>query len=108
MLRLAFSSDQDVRAAMDQIPALATDTPEGRERALRRLEGFRRILRDQALRAAEELDLTIPPDREREFVQTYWQRRARDERTLREEMEPRRRELMERLHQDLRDAFGSK
>ncbi len=108
MLRLAFSSEEDVRAAMEQIPGLANEGPEERNRMLRRLESFRRMLREQALRAAAELDLTVAPDREREFVESYWRARASAERTLREEMEPRRRQLMERMEQELKEKFGAR
>lgn len=107
MLRLALSSEEDVRSAMDRMPGLIKEGPEGREKMLRRLEGFRRNLRDQAMEAAKELGLDIPSQRERDFVQAYWMQRAKVERTLREEMEPRRRQLMEQVERELKEQFGS-
>ncbi|GAB4243781.1 MAG: hypothetical protein OHK005_08380 [Candidatus Methylacidiphilales bacterium] len=106
MLRLAFSSEEDVRSAMERMPGLVKEGPEAREKMLRRLEGFRRNLREQAMEAAKELGLDIPPQRERDFVQAYWMQRAKVERTLREEMEPRRRQLLEQAERELREQFG--
>lgn len=107
MLRLAFSPDDQVISALEKISNLTDEGPESRDRMLRRVEGFRRMLREQALRDAEEMNLRVSPERESEFVQSYWRGRARVERTLREEMEPRRRQLMDGLAAELRGQFSA-
>lgn len=108
MVFLAFSPPEEVKATIDQLPQFENKGPEPREPLLRRLESFRKNLIEQALRAAEEMNVNVPPAEETNFARSYWRQRIEVERKLREETEPRRRELMEGVKSNLQRDFGTK
>lgn len=106
MLELAVAPEQDVEATMQKWPRLRQLDPEKRARFMEEVARFRERIRSEAVQAGREMGLQLSSDRESEFVRQYWQKRIRVERTLREEMEPRRRELTEQAREELRREFG--
>ncbi|HEY5792300.1 MAG TPA: hypothetical protein VIS74_03315 [Chthoniobacterales bacterium] len=64
--------------------------------------------RKEVEKAISQLDFELSPDKRREFIKTYMEKRREIERKLREETEPRRQQLIAEAIQALKKDFGGK
>lgn len=107
MVELALGPEKDLDTALENWPRIKEKGPEAQERFLKQIENFRRFLKNQAMREAEEMGLKIKPGQEDDFVRGYWKKKLEVDQTLRKETEPRRRELTDKMNEELRKQFGS-
>lgn len=107
MVELALGPEKDLDIALENWPRIKEKGPEAQERFLKQIENFRRFLRGQAMREAEQMGLKIKPGQEDAFVRDYWKKKVEVDQTLRKEAEPRRRELTDKMNEELKRQFGS-
>lgn len=87
MIEAALAPESQVAAHLERWPRYQ-EMDEAARRDLRQgFERMRRRIREEALEDATARGWTIPPEKEAEFVRTYWARRIQVERTVRERAE---------------------
>lgn len=96
MLKLALAGEDELEKAIQDWPDYQEMNAMRRRFLERRIQGFRDRVRSEALGKAEKMGLTIPADRENEFIRDYWTARIRIEKEVRELAE---RELKKRSGQ---------
>jgi len=64
--------------------------------------------RREVEKAISELDVELSPEKRREFIKSYMEKRREIERQIWEETEPRRQELIQEAIADLKKEFGGK
>jgi hypothetical protein len=108
MIQLAFTPPAKLEEAVSKWPKWQ-EMPEDRKKAfLAQIDEFRQNLRKFAMSEAARMKLVIAPEREEEYVRAFWTKRMEVERTLRKEIEPRRKELLETAEASLQKQFGPK
>lgn len=70
-----------------------------------RLEGYRKNRRQVAMHAATQMGIQVRPDQEETFIRDFWRGRRKIEETLFREMEPRRRELEGKFHDEMTGKY---
>jgi hypothetical protein len=72
-----------------------------------RLEGYRKNRRQVAMHAAMQMGIQVRPEQEELFIRDFWRSRRKIEETLFREMEPRRRELESKFHDEMTSKYGA-
>jgi len=96
MLNLALVKEDELEEAIRNWPEYQEMKPIRRQSLERRLANFRERIRSEAMENAESMELTIPAEREDEFIRDYWTARIQIEKEVREMAEA---ELRERSSQ---------
>jgi|GEM_PF-6520063 len=106
MIEIAAAPEEKVNALATQIAASQNLPPEMGERILSQMKEFRKRLRDDALQAAKSMNVTLTPEKEGDFIRDYWTKRMEVEKTLHQEVEPRRKQLMDQAREELCQQYG--
>jgi hypothetical protein len=106
MIEAALAPESQVAAHLERWPRYQ-EMDEAARRDLRQgFERMRRRIREEALEDATARGWTIPPEKEDEFVRSYWTRRIRVERAVRERAEREWKEAMDQAMADLGRIHG--
>ena len=106
MIEIAAAPEEKVNALAAQIVAARNAPPEKQEEMLGHIMDFRKHLRDEALQSAKRLNIPLTPENEGDYVRAFWTKRVEIEKKLRQEIEPRRKQLMDQSRAELAQQFG--
>lgn len=81
--------------------------PEGRDKLRRSAEWRKAAMRNEALQLAKELSVQLNTEQQEQFIRRYIEERRKIEQHLREEMEAKRRPLLNEMGQRLQKEFAS-
>ncbi|MGF1679542.1 MAG: hypothetical protein ACFCUX_10170 [Candidatus Methylacidiphilales bacterium] len=107
VLSLALVPEEQLDAALTTWMEKRQLDERAKRMMMRRLESFRRRLRDESLMEAQRMGLTLTEDQQSEFIKDYWTRRAAVERTLRQKAEAELKSHMETLNAQLKKDWKS-
>lgn len=102
MLNLALVNENELEEAIETWPKYEEMNPMRRQHLKRRLDNFRDRIRSEAMAKAGEMDLTIPPERENDFIRDYWSSRIRIEKEVRKMAEAELRERSNRVREEIK------
>jgi hypothetical protein len=105
MLELGTLPKDQLQKRMDEWAKQRNLPPERRQQMETRIERFRQRIRSEAMQSANKMGVKVPPNRENEFIQSYWQHKIETEKRLNEQQEPLREQLMQESQRQLRQEF---
>lgn len=106
MIEIAAAPEEKVQTLATQIAASRNESPEKQQEIVAHIMEFRKHLRDEALQAAKNMNVRLTPDKEGDFIRTFWTKRMEIEKSLHQEVEPRRKQMLEQAREELSKQFG--
>jgi len=107
MIDLALLPESDVEQNIDKLPMVAKMTETEKQKFTEHVKGFRNRIRKEALDKAEKIGITLSAEKQDEFVKNFWEKRIEMEKKLNEEIEPRRKKLMQDILDELSKKYGA-
>ncbi len=106
MLKLALVDEDKLEAAIQEWPRLNEMSENEKRQFMRRVNGFRQKLRNDAEQEAEALALNIPEDKKLDYFRAYWNSRMEIEQEIRQQAEAQHESRMRELRMQLKQQWG--
>lgn len=108
MLLLTRTPPDQVQQKLQEWPEYQKMDPQQREKLAKGLEMFRQHITRTALDDAQKLGLTIPPEKEADYIKAYWDKRIAAEMPIRREVEAKLKAARQAIDAELKKEYGGK